>query len=124
MDLFSRSLFEQCRERDGKISGSLNWRLDGLQRAIAAEQMVSIADLVATSDADFYGMRSGLHYAMARYLLYWLQEKGQLRKFWRDWNATRKQDPTASAALRRALATEDLAAFQVEWQTWVTGLKR
>lgn len=118
------SLFEQCREHEGKISGLLNWRLDGLQDAIKADRTVPLADLVATTDAQFYGGKSGLHYAMARYVLYWLQEKGRLRGFWQDWLATREQDPTAAAALRRALRSDDLAAFQKQWEPWVAKLKR
>jgi hypothetical protein len=78
------SLFEQCEERGGRIAGLLNWRLDGLQRAIGGDATIPLAKLVATTDAQFYGEDSGLHYAMARYLLYWLQEKGRLHAFWRD----------------------------------------
>ena len=73
---------------------------------------------------SFYGAESGLNYAMARYVLYWLQENGKLRAFWKDWLATREQDPTAAAALRRALGTEDLDAFQPQWERWVSKLRR
>ncbi len=118
------SLFEQSKEREGHIVGLTNWRLDDLQRAIGAEEAVAIADLVATDDAQFYGDNSGLNYATARYLLYWLQEQGKLREFWKDWLATRKDDPTGAVALKRALGTNDLAAFQAKWQRWVAKLER
>ncbi|MCA8953703.1 MAG: hypothetical protein KDE27_29600 [Planctomycetes bacterium] len=120
------SLFEQCRERDGRITGLLNWRLDGLQQAIRAERTVPLGKLLATSSAEFYGERSGLHYAEARYLLYWLQENGKLQAFWRDWLATRERDPTAAAAMRRALAIDGdgLAAFQREWEGWLLRQQR
>jgi hypothetical protein len=118
------SLFEQSHERDGQIRGLLNWRLEGLQRAITDGETVALADLVATNDGQFYSDNSGLNYATARYLLYWLQEEGKLRTFWKDWLATREQDATGAAALRRALGTDDLAAFQEKWQRWVAKLKR
>ncbi|MCB9885837.1 MAG: hypothetical protein H6838_10105 [Planctomycetes bacterium] len=118
------SLFEQSKEREGHIVGLTNWRLDDLQRAIGADEAVTITDLVATNDAQFYGDNSGLNYATARYLLYWLQEHGKLRGFWKDWLATRKQDPTGAAALKRALGADDLAAFQETWQAWVAKLER
>lgn len=118
------SLFEQSKEREGHIVGLTNWRLDGLQSAIAEADTVALADLVETTDAQFYGARSGLNYATARYLLYWLQEQGKLREFWKDWLATRKQDPTGAAALKRALGTDDLVGFQQKWQAWVAKLVR
>src|SRR5439155_20457213 len=70
------SLFEQSRERDGHIEGMVNWRLDGLQRAIREHGTIPIERLVGTTPAQFYGEGSGLHYAKARYLVYWLQQPG------------------------------------------------
>lgn len=118
------SLFEQCRAREGRIIGMLNWRLDGLQDAIKRNKTVPLGRLVATTDAQFYGDKSGLHYAQARYVLYWLQEQGKLRAFWRDWLATRAQDPTARKALRRALGVDDLTEFQPGWERWLAKQRR
>lgn len=120
------SLFEQCREKDGRIHGLLNWRLDGLQDAIEGGRTIPLGRLVATTDARFYGAGSGLNYAMARYLLFWLQEQGRLRAFWKDWLATRKRDPTGAAALQRALGVEGdgLAAFQERWEAWLLEQRR
>ena len=118
------SLFEQCRERGGHIEGLTNWRLDGLQRAIRDKQTIPLGQLVATSTAEFYGENSALHYAMARYLLYWLQEQGRLRPFWRDFVAARNDDPTGAATLQKALGTEDLAEFQQQWERWALTLTR
>jgi hypothetical protein len=118
------SLFEQSRERGGHIEGMVNWRLDGLQQAIRDKRTVPIDKLVATTPAQFYGDDSGVHYAMARYLMFWLQEHGALRAFWRDWLATRKDDPNGLRALRKALGAADLAAFQKDWERWALALKR
>jgi hypothetical protein len=118
------SLFEQSRERNGHIEGLVNWRLEGLQQAIRERRGIAIADLVRSDDATFYGPRVGLHYATARYLLLWLQQRGALRPFWRDYLAGRDTDPSGKAALLEALGVDDLAAFQRDWETWVLGLRR
>ncbi len=63
-------------------------------------------------------------YLDARLGAFLLQEQGKLRAFWNDWLATRGKDPTAAAALQRALGTEDLAAFQKRWEKWVGKQRR
>lgn len=118
------SLFEQCHEVDGHIAGLTNWRLDGLQDAIQGERTVKLSELVATTTAEFYGARSGLHYAMARYLLYWLQEQGRLRQFYQESRDGAAKDPTGAATLRKLLEVEDLDAFQPGWEKWVLTLQR
>ncbi|HLQ36230.1 MAG TPA: hypothetical protein VK348_00410 [Planctomycetota bacterium] len=118
------SLYEQSAERDGRIVGLTNWRLDGLQAAIRERRTMAIAELLATSDAEFYGAGSGLHYAEARYLLYWLQEHGQLQRFWQAFGSTRTTDPTGLLALQQSLGTDDLAAFQAQWEQWLLTLQR
>jgi hypothetical protein len=118
------SLFEQCGEVAGHIEGRTNWRLDGLQDAIKEQRTIKLSELVATTTDQFYGERSGLHYAMARYLLYWLQQQGKLRQFYKDFRAGAATDPTGAATLRRSLGVEDLDAFQAGWETWVLTLRR
>ena len=118
------SLFEQSTDRDGHIRGLVNWRLDALQEAIGEERTVPLATLVQTTSAQFYGARSGLHYAEARYLLLWLQEHDRLLTFWNAWLQARADDPTGAATLQTVLGTADLAAFQPRFESWVMGLRR
>lgn len=73
------SLYEQSDERDGHIVGLTNWRLAGLKRAIRAGRVPALEKLLRTTSDEFYGDDSGVHYAAARYLLYYLQERGQPR---------------------------------------------
>jgi hypothetical protein len=117
------SLFEQCHEVDGHIAGMTNWRLDGLQEAIAEERTIKLSELVATSSEQFYDARSGLHYAMARYLVYWLQEKGKLRQFYERFRDGAAQDPTGARTLCEALGVKDLGEFQAGWEKWVKTLR-
>lgn len=117
------SLYEQSSERDGQIIGLTNWRLPGLQRAIRAGRARRFSDLCATSSDEFYGDDSGLHYAQARYLLYYLQEHGLLVRYYREFFADRAKDPSGYATLVRVLGEDDMRAFQRRWERWVLGLR-
>jgi hypothetical protein len=118
------SLFEQSTDRAGHIRGLVNWRLDGLQQAIEESRTVPLATLVRTTSAEFYGARSGLHYAEARYLLFWLQEHDRLLVFWKAWLGAREADPTGEKTLLGVLGVEDLATFQPRFESWVARLRR
>ena len=115
------SLYEQCGERQGRLTGFVNWRLPGLQQAIREKTLPTFAALCA--DADFYGDAKRTNYAQARYLLLHLQETGQLKDFMIESMRDRDDDPTAWKALVRHLKEPDLVAFQARWEQWVLGLK-
>jgi len=117
------SLYEQCEEHDGRIAGRTNWRLAGLQEAIAEGRLMTFRQLTATTDAEFYGAGSRVRYAQARYLCYYLQQKGLLRRFYRAFVAAHEDDPTGYATLQDVLDWEDMAAFQGQWQEFVAGLR-
>ncbi|MBN1942564.1 MAG: hypothetical protein JW849_04635 [Phycisphaerae bacterium] len=118
------SLYEQCGQRDGKIVGFTNWRLAGLQRAIRAEALPSFKHLTATTTDQFYGdADSGLYYAQARYLLYYLQEKGKLRTYYRRFLANARIDPTGYQTLQSVLGRNDMKKFQSEWEDYCLRLR-
>ncbi len=115
------SLYEQSTERGGHIWGLPNWRLPGLQRAIAAGRLPSFEAMTAADERAFYG--TGTSYAQARYLLYYLQEKGLLVDYYKRFFAARRSDPTGYDTLVRLLGAPDMAAFQKTWEAWVQGLR-
>ncbi|MEJ7597867.1 MAG: hypothetical protein WKG01_08170 [Kofleriaceae bacterium] len=117
------SLFEQSAERDGRIIGLTNWRLAGLQRSIAGGDVPRFKQLTSLGGTAFYGDDSGTHYAQARYLLYYLQEQGLLRAFYRSFRAARTKDPTGYATLVTALGERDMDAFHVRWKRYVAALR-
>jgi hypothetical protein len=117
------SLYEQCGEREGHIVGHTNWRLAGLQRAIAVNAVPSFRELTGTTDYEFYGEAKGTNYAQARYLCYYLQEQGKLTKFYRHFVANQKDDPTGYKTLAKTLGEKDMAGFQRKWEEFVTRLK-
>jgi hypothetical protein len=117
------SLYEQSAEKDGRIVGLTNWRLPGLQRAIRAKSVSMFRELTKTSDDEFYDDDRGDHYAQARYLCYYLQEKGLLKKFVHAFMDNREKDPTGYETLKKILDEDDMAAFQARWETFVMALR-
>lgn len=116
------SLYEQSAESDGHIVGLTNWRLAGLQRRIRAGTLPSFRELTATTERQFYDDSRGDNYAQARYLLYYLQEKGLLVEFYRRFKADHAADPTGYQTLVAVLGERDMAAFQQRWEQYVLDL--
>jgi hypothetical protein len=117
------SLYEQSEEKDGRIHGRTNWRLAGLQEAIQKKKVPSFETLCGTSSVEFYEKDRGTNYAQARYLCYYLQEKGLLARFYHDFYAGRKEDPTGYKTLQRVLGEQDMDAFKKQWEEYVLKLK-
>ncbi|HYP52738.1 MAG TPA: hypothetical protein VEQ42_04325 [Pyrinomonadaceae bacterium] len=116
------SLYEQCGDVDGRIHGFTNWRLPGLQRAVRARATLTFEKLTSLDARAFYGDARGTNYAQARYLLYYLQERGLLTRFYREFRAGHREDPTGYKTLRSVLGETDMAAFQKRWEAFVLGL--
>jgi hypothetical protein len=116
------SLYEQCGEQDGHIYGFVNWRLPGLQKAIKADQVPSFAVLTAKDRDTFYGDTSGVNYAQSRYLCYYLQEKGLLVKFYKQFLANQRRDPTGFETLKAVLGESDMDGFKKKWEKYVSQL--
>ena len=115
------SLYEQSSSRNGKIVGLTNWRLRGLQQTIRAKRLPSFKELCETSTREFY-QGAGTNYAQARYLCYYLQEKGLLHKFYHAFVRNIERDPTGYATLKDVLGLDDLTGFQKEWEAYVLKL--
>ncbi len=113
------SLFEQPQERDGHFAGGINWRLPHIQGAIAARRGPKLSELTALSDDDFYDDDTGVHYAAARYLCFWLQERGLLITFVQRAFETKN----ATAALEEVLGAP-LDSVQRDYEDFVMNLKR
>ncbi len=112
------SLYEQSGQRNGTIVGLTNWRLAGLQKAVQQKKLPSFRYLI--TEPDFYGQTYG--YSQARYLCYYLQQKGLLRTFYQTFRKNVKKDPTGYKTLRAILKQKDLSVFQKKWEKWVMTL--
>lgn len=116
------SLFEQCGESQDRIVGFLNWRLPGLQRAIANGTLGSLSKLMSTTSGQFYGPDAGANYAQARYLLYWLQEQGLLHEYYRRFRANHAKDPTGIQTLRTVLGGRSIEEIDRAFTEFARGL--
>lgn len=116
------SLFEQSGEEDGHIVGYTNWRLAGLQRAIRQKNVPEFQTLLSTTDRQFYTADRGTNYAQSRYLLYYLQQKGLLVKFYQDFYDNRKTDSTGYKTLQKILDEKNMTEFQKRWEEFVLNL--
>ena len=116
------SLYEQCGEEDGHIHGYTNWRLPGLQRAIKAGNVPPFKALLAMDTNAFYNEDKGVNYGQARYLCYYLQQKGLLIKFYQEFYARQKEDPTGYKSLQKVLNETNMVRFQKKWEKFVLGL--
>jgi len=79
-------------------------------------------------DEEFYGDANNpnysQHYAQARCLCYYLQEKWLLAKFYREFVANVKSDPTGYNSLKRVLGEEDMVALQKKWEKFTLDLRK
>jgi hypothetical protein len=117
------SLYEQSSSRAGRIVGLTNWRLAGLQQAIRARSVPSFQQLLSTTSHQFYDLDPGTNYAQARYLLYYLQERGLLHQYYHQFVADHGRDPTGRRTLEAVLGERDLAAFKRRWERYVLQLR-
>ena len=117
------SLYEQCKEVDGRIVGLTNWRLAGLQEAIRKGKVPSFETLLSTTNHQFYEQDPGTNYSQARYLCYYLQERNLLRKYYHRFRANRAKDPSGHDTLIEILGRDDMDAFKTEWEAYVLKLR-
>jgi hypothetical protein len=118
------SLYEQCGEVEGHIHGFTNWRLPGLQQAIRLKRVPSFKTLVEMNATEFYNEDRGTNYAQARYLCYFLQEKGLLIKFYHEFRAGQNKDASGYQGLQKVLGEADMEAFKQTWEKYVLGLRQ
>ncbi len=115
------SLFEQCYVRDGSLLGLVNWRLPRLKQAITEGKVIPLTQVVASTTAEFYGDKTGLYYAEARYLCFYLQEKKVLRKFYKEFRDHAEKDRTGRLFLEKLLG-KPLPEVEKNWLEWVKTL--
>ena len=116
------SLYEQCGEEDGRIKGFTNWRLEGLQQAIRADQVPSFKTLCSTTRTQFYDEDPGTNYAQARYLCYFLQEQGALREYYKAFAGGVDADPSGYGTLKDVVGYRDMNKFKRDWEKFTLGL--
>ncbi len=117
------SLYEQCRDERGRIWGLTNWRLRGLQLAIESDRVQSFKQLMSTTTREFYQDDRGTNYAQARYLCYYLQQRGVLVQYYHEFVKNVDRDPTGYITLQEVLDRSDMDTFEKEWKEFVLALR-
>jgi hypothetical protein len=119
------SVFEQPQiPKPGEIHGGKNWRHPRLKRALtlAAERDYARLDrLFGMPDETFRGDAEDLHYAMARYVCQWLDERGKLWPFYHRWRDNVAVDATGEKAFTEVVGMSPAQAHAV-WAKWVLAL--
>jgi hypothetical protein len=127
------TLFETSRFEGGKLLPQPNERLLALQYYLARQQknaaakkkkdkfmLPSLADFLEYDQKKFL-RRAHLSYAMCRYLMMYLYEKGKLRQWYQAYTAGFEAEPTGRAAWEKVFG-QDLAAIETDWKAWVRSL--
>ncbi len=115
------SLHEQCRflPQFQGLEGLVNWRLPGLQKALAQGRLRSLQELV--QEKNFRRGNVGLNYAHARYFCMYMQHRGVLEEFYRRFRDGFDQDPSGAQFVEELLGPWD--QLEQEFRTWVKHLR-
>jgi hypothetical protein len=118
------SVFEQpLLPKPGEIHGGKNWRHPRLKSALQSAERPSarLDALFGMSDETFRGDREDLHYAQARYVCQWLDERGKLWPFYQRWRDHVAEDPTGERSFREVVGMSPAEA-DAAWSKWVLAL--
>ncbi len=105
----------------GEIHGAPNWRMPILARALESPGEPSrphLDALFGMSDREFVSRDRSLHYAMARGLCEWLDERGELWPFYHAWRDGFQRDPDGRLAFQSVEHRTPAEASRA-WAQWV-----
>ncbi len=118
------SLHEQCHIRPDEtgIQGLVNWRLEGLQKALAGGRLRPLASLLG--DDNFRGAGETTNYAHARYFCLYLQEQGLLETYYRRFRERQEQDPLGQATVLGLFPHRTWDELDADFRHWAAGLRQ
>lgn len=115
------SLYEQCSIYNSEIKGLVNWRLPLLQKTIMDNSYKPLINLFEISDEEFYGYESNFYYSQARYFCFYMQEKGLLRQFYKNFRDNFDLDYTGKLFVEKVF-NDNLENIDTEFKRWVLTL--
>jgi hypothetical protein len=119
------SLFEQpVIGKPGEIHGGKNWRWPRVARAVRGTEErhhARLDVLFGMRDDVFRGDREDLHYAMARYVCQWLDERGKLWPFYQRWRDHAAEDSTGERSFTEVVGMSPVQAHDA-WAKWLLSL--
>lgn len=113
------SVFEQSefKEAGHRLSGTDNWRVHQVLRAIHDNQLRSTGDLV--QGRSVRANNEAIDYAHSRYICLFLQEQQLLEPFYRKLRSRSEIDPTGWETLCEVLARDTTKAVDTDFKRWV-----
>lgn len=118
------SVFEQpILGKPGEIHGGKNWRHPRLKQALLSseKEKARLDRLFGMHDDTFRGSDEDLHYALARYVCQWLDDRGKLWPFYQRWRDNVADDPTGEKAFKEVMGMTPTEA-NPQWTTWAIQL--
>ena len=113
------TLFESSDEKDGAFTPRHNQRLAAMQAYVKANRSLAWTTMVKLNHLTFLrGAR--LCYAQARYMLFYMYEKGLLKRFYDEYTDASgyEGDKTAQEAFEVVFG-KPMAAVESDWKEWV-----
>jgi hypothetical protein len=110
--------------KPGEIHGVKNWRHPRLKRALSSageRDQARLDTLFTMRDDVFRSDAEDLHYAMARYVCQWLDERGKLWAFYQRWRDTVATDPRGEKAFTDVVGMTPTEANPA-WTKWTLAL--
>jgi hypothetical protein len=120
------SLYEQPNlVKKGEIHGGKNWRLPRLKQAIsgnpALKAIVRLEAIMALTEETFRDENESLHYASARYMCQWLDERGWLWEFYHAYRDGFADDPTGVKSFTKVVGASPSESTEA-WLKWIRNL--
>jgi len=110
------SLFDRVERTRKGFRFLTDHRLADVRAAIAAKTLPTLEQLAASDDRDVYGSNFRLYYGMGRYLLMYLDRKGELDKFVLAVRKAERKKGWQVKALRQFIDTK-------KFRVWIDSLK-
>ena len=119
-------------EQAGNGDGAEDAAEDASEDETEEEEVVEVPEvptfktLCGTTTHEFYRRDPGTNYAQARYLCYYLQQRGLLGKYYHQFRRDVGSDPSGYQTLKTVLGLEteqDMLRFKETWESWILTLR-
>lgn len=115
------TLFEASRITPSGLEPQLDRRLPTVQRAVKSNEAIPLERLL-TMGRDPFLKDAALAYAQARYVMYYLHDRGRLGQWYRRYKANFTHDPNGLKAFEAALGSR-IFLIEPAWRKWVLSLR-
>ena len=116
------SLYEKSSKQNSIIRGLSNWRLGTLKSAIKTNTMPTLKATFQTNWVEFYGVNHEIHYAQARYVMYYLQQRGLLTLYYHLLTNNITQDPSGINTLLNVTQSASIEIFEKQWLDFISNI--